>query len=63
MQLVGLLLAVLGTALIVLSALQFAASVLGDSQALAAYIGLAGAILLVLGAWLPLRRTGERHRV
>jgi len=62
MQFVGLFLAVLGTTLIVLAALQFGASILGESQGLAASLGIAGVVLLVLGAWLSLRRSGGRRR-
>ncbi len=48
MRRVGLSLAVLGTVLIVLAVLQFGAFVLGQSQDLAAYLGIAGAVVLVL---------------
>ncbi len=48
MRPVGLSLAVLGTALIVLAVLQFGASILGQSQDLAAYLGIAGVAVLVL---------------
>lgn len=62
MRRVGLSLAVLGTALIVLAVLQFGAFVLGQSQDLAAYLGIAGAVVLVLGAWLSLFGPREQRR-
>jgi len=62
MRRVGLSLAALGTALIVLAVLQFGASILGQSQDLAVYLGIAGAVLLVLGAWLSLFGPRGRRR-
>jgi len=63
MRRVGLSLAVLGTAPVVQAVLQFGAFILGESQDLAAYLGIAGAILLMLGAWLSLLGPGgRRHR-
>jgi hypothetical protein len=52
MQLIGSLLAVLGTALIVLASLQAATAMFGDSLVVAVAIGAAGLILLVPGGWM-----------
>jgi len=55
MQFFGATLAIVGTALIVLAALQLGASILGDSQELAVLLGVVGALLLLLGGGLTLR--------
>lgn len=54
-QLVGAILAVLGTALVVLAALQAATFLLGDSVSLALVIGVAGFALLASGGGMMLR--------
>jgi len=59
MRPLGAILATLGTALIVLAALRAGAAILGDSLPLAAILVVAGALLLVPGAWLMLRRGGR----
>lgn len=59
MRLFGVILATVGTALIVVACLQAGASILGDSLDLAAYPAILGSMLLVPGAWLMLRE--KRH--
>jgi hypothetical protein len=61
-QAIGSILALLGTALIVLAALQFGTAVLGKVMLLAPMLGVAGPILLAVGAWIVLRASqGDWH--
>jgi hypothetical protein len=55
MQTVGALLALLGTALIVLAVIQAATAMFGDSLLLALIIGIVGVALLAPGGWMMLR--------
>jgi hypothetical protein len=57
MQAVGSIFAILGTGLIVLAVLQFATALLGDAPLLVPALGVVGAILLVIGAWIVLRES------
>jgi hypothetical protein len=57
MQTTGTICALLGTALIVLAVLQFATLLLGDVRLLIPVLGVAGAVLLAVGAVIILRES------
>jgi hypothetical protein len=62
MQLVGAILALLGTALIVFAAIQAATAMLGDSLLVPLGIGAVGGVLLAVGGWMMLHENRPKGR-
>jgi hypothetical protein len=62
MQLIGAILALLGTALIVFAAIQAATAMLGDSLLVAVSIGAVGGVLLAAGGWMMLHESRPKGR-
>jgi hypothetical protein len=59
MQAIGSIVALVGTALIVLAAVQFGTALLGDVPLLAPVLGIVGVLLLVVGAVMVLRESQQ----